>query len=229
MQPDLKNDSAVVAIQPEVGKLTTFAQALVIRSTEGYQHAATYLKTIKSMLGKIEEARTRVTKPLLEAQREVNAQAKDASAPLVAAEAQIKRAMVTYNDEQERARREAQRKADEEARQRQEKLQAQAAKAVAAGKVEKAAELEERAATVVAPVIQVEVPKVTGISTRETWHAECVDLKALVKAVAEGRAPLSLVMANDKVLGAQARSLKADFVCDGVRVWSDKNIGSTAA
>jgi hypothetical protein len=93
----------------------------------------------------------------------------------------------------------------------------------------KAEEAAQQAAMVVAPVIQREAPKVPGISSRETWHAECVDLRALVKAVHEGRAPLSFLIANDKVLGQQARSLKADLVCDGVRVWSKSGLASDAA
>jgi len=229
MQPNLKADAEVVAIQPEVGNLTSFAQSLVIKTAEGYQAAANRLMMIKSMLKKIDDAHSRVKKPILAAGRELDAQKNEASAPLKSAEIQIKRAMSDFTTEQERIRRIEQAKADEAARKQQEKLQQQAARAAASGKFEKAGQLEQRAATVVAPVIQIESPKVAGISPRETWHAECVDLKALVKAIAEGRAPLSLVMANDKVLGAQARSLKADFVCDGVRVWSEKSIAAAGA
>jgi glutamyl/glutaminyl-tRNA synthetase len=233
MQPNyavnLSAETEVVAMQPEVFRLTAFAERLVVKTAEGYSEAAQFLKSIKALLKGIEDARTRVTKPLNEALKQVNAQAKDASAPLATAESQIKRAMIAFDEDQARIRREEQRKADEAARKEQEKLRERAEKAAAAGKVEKAAELVQRAETVVAPVIQREAPKVTGVSMRETWHAECFDLPALVKAIAEGRAPVSLVMANDKVLGAQARSLKADFKCDGVRVWPEKNLGSTAA
>lgn len=209
--------------------LVAFARACAIKTAEQYSGAAEYLKSIKGLLKGIEDARTRITRPINEALRAVNAQAKDASTPLATAEMQIKRAMIAYSDEQERIRREEQRKADEAARREQEKLQERAAKAAASGKVEKAVELETRAASVVAPIINREPPKISGIGARENWRAECTDLKALVKAVAEGRAPLSYLQANDKVLGAQARSLKSDFVCDGVRVWADKNLAAGAA
>lgn len=109
-----------------------------------------------------------------------------------------------------------------------EKLEQRADATQARGE-EKAANLQAAAASVVAPVISREPPKVAGISSRENWYAECSDLMALVKAVAEGRASISYVMANDKLLGQQARSLKDHFVCDGVRVWSDKGLAAGAA
>lgn len=216
---DLKNDSAVVALQPEVSKLTTFARALVVRTQEGYQQAAEHLKAIKGMLGQIEDARTRVTKPLLQAQREVNTQAKEAAAPLEQAEKQIKLAMIAYSDEQERIRREEQRKADEAARREQQKLQERAAKAMESGKVEKAAELETRAATVVAPVIQREPPKVAGVATREVWKFEITDPAAV---------PRNYCSPDEKKIGGIVRAMKGDTQIPGVRVWSEKNLAAAA-
>lgn len=226
---NFQSDAEVVAMQPQVSQLTAFARSVVIKTAAQYTAATNYLKTIKGLRTSIEEARTRITKPLLTAQREVNAQALEADTPLKKAEGEIKKAMIAFDDEQDRLRREEQVRADAEARKKQEKLQQQASKAAASGKTERAIELEHRAAAVVAPAVQPETVRVSGISRTEHWHAEATDLRALVKAIYEGRAPLSYVIANDKVLGAQARSLKQDFVCDGVRVWSDKNIAAGAA
>lgn len=265
MQTNFNADSEVVAIKPESNKLVEFARTVVIKTAEQYEMAARYLKTTKGLLGKIDAAHARVKKPLLEAGRELDQQKNDASAPLLTAEGQIKRAMIAYTDEQERIRQEEQRRLDEAARKERERLAAlareaeakaraeeerlrkEAADAAAAGRAAEAAklaaradtaadkgaskaqELQQRAASVVAPVVSREPPKVAGISGRENWYAECTDLMALVKAVAEGRAPISFVVANDKLLGQQARSLKKQFVCDGVRVWSDKNLAAGAA
>lgn len=217
---NLNQDAAVVALQPEVSKLTAFARSLVIKTAEGYSEAASYLKGIKGMLAKIEEARTRVTKPLLQAQREVNDQAREAALPLQQAETAIKRAMIGYSDEQERLRREEQARADEAARREQEKLQARAEKAAAAGKVEKAAELEVQAATVVAPVIQREAPKVTGIGERLNWKFEIIDPAAV---------PRNYCTPDEKKIGAVVRGLKGDTQIPGVRVWAEKNIAAGAA
>ncbi len=76
---------------------------------------------------------------------------------------------------------------------------------------------------ITAPVrIQAAVPKVAGVSYRDNWKGECFDLKALVKAIAEGKAPLSLVMANATVVNQTAKALKAEFQVPGVKVWNEK-------
>lgn len=219
-QPNLKTDADVVALQPEVGKLTTFANSLVIKTQEGYAVAGRYLTTVKGLLKKIEDARTRVTKPLLEAQRELNAQANEAKAPLLEAETLIKRSMSAYTDEQLRLQREEQRKRDEAARKEREKLAEQARRAEATGKPEKAAALEQRAEAVVAPVIYRAPPKVSGIVTREVWKYEIVDASAL---------PREYTMPDDTRIGGVVRSMKGDTNITGVRVWSENQIAAGAA
>ena len=63
-----------------------------------------------------------------------------------------------------------------------------------------------------------------GAFTTSRWKAEVTDLMSLVKAVAEGRAPLECISANSTFLSAQARSFKKDGVYDGVRFYEDKSI-----
>ena len=52
-------------------------------------------------------------------------------------------------------------------------------------------------------------PKVQGVSYREVWNAECYDIKALCKAVAEGRVSTECVMPNQVALNKMATALKA--------------------
>jgi hypothetical protein len=220
VQHDLKADAEVVAIQPEANKLTEFARTVAIKTNEQYQAAANYLKSIKGLLGKIEDARTRVTKPLLAAQREVNAQAKDAAEPLQKAERLIKVAMDGFIQEQNRLRLEEQRKADEAARKQQEKLQQQAAKAMASGKMEKAAELEQLATAVVAPAIHRDPPKVAGIVTKEVWKFEIID---------PNQVPRNFCSPDEQKIGGVVRALKGDTQIPGVRVWKENQIAAGAA
>lgn len=219
-QPDLKADSVVIAIQPEVGKLTAFAQNLAIKTAQGYQTAADHLKAIKGLLKQIEDARTRVTKPLNEALRQVNSQAKEASAPLATSELQIKRAMNAYADEQDRIRREEQARADEAARKEQEKLQQRATRAASTGKVEKAAELESQACAVVAPVINREPPKVSGITSREVWKFDVTD-PSLV--------PREYLSVDETKIRKVVQALKGDTKIAGVRVYPERSLAAGAA
>lgn len=219
-QPSLKADAEVVAIQPEANKLTEFARSVVIKTAEQYQIASGYLKSIKGMLSRIDDAHARVKRPILAAGRELDAQKNEASAPLKSAELLIKRAMTDFSNEQDRIRREEQRKADEAARKQQEKLQQQAAKAIASGKVEKAVEFEQRAAAVVPAAIQREAPKVAGIVTKEVWKFEVTDPAAV---------PREYLSVDEKKIGGVVRSLKGDTNIAGVRVWSEKSIAAGAA
>jgi hypothetical protein len=186
-------------------------------------------------------------------QEEQRRQEEAAARARAEAEAKAREAERIAREQAEAARREAeaQRQAAERARQQAEAAKAagDAAAALEAARVlqdavraaekleSKADRVEERgaakvealvshAASIVAPVIQRETPKVAGLAGRENWKAECTDLMALVKAVAEGKQPLYLVMANDKVLGQQARSLKDQFKAPGVRVWNDRSFAA---
>lgn len=68
------------------------------------------------------------------------------------------------------------------------------------------------------PVILPALDKIAGLSPLETWSAEVSSLLELVKAVAEGRAPLVCLEANTKFLNQQAKSLKGEFSIPGCKV-----------
>lgn len=255
-------------ITPEVREVQAEAdQALAVateyRVTNGdeYSAAGDELKRIKAAQKRLDETRKSLTSPIDAARKRIMDLFRGPAEKLDQAEKAIKGACITYQQEQERIRREEQRKAEEAARKERERLERlriaaeqrardkeaelrrQAAEANAAerAKIEakmqaeadkaaaKQAELEQREAAVTAPVIHREAPKVAGLSTRTVWHAECTDLRALVNAIAAGRAPLSLVQANEKVIGQQVRSLKGDFEAPGIRVWSTDSMAARAA
>ena len=204
------------------------AEATAIASRADYLAVVEVLKAIKAKFKQLDGERHQLKAPTLESGRRID---KFFAAPLdflVQAERIYKRKLGAYDAVQEQVRIEEQRRLDEIARKAQEKLQQQAAKAQASNKLEKAEVLLARADAVVAPIVTRDVPKVAGLSSRENWYAECTDLAALVNAVAAGAAPLSLLMANDKVLGAQARSLKKDFLVPGVRVWMEKSLAASS-
>ena len=65
-------------------------------------------------------------------------------------------------------------------------------------------------------------PPPAPVVRREVWKCKVVDLMALVKAVAEGRAPLECVEANTVYLNKQTVRLKSEFRCSGIEVWSER-------
>ena len=99
-------------------------------------------------------------------------------------------------------------------------LQAQLAEAKAAEKVE---QLAERAATVVAPVIQREAPKVAGVATREVWKFEITDPSKINPA---------FLMPDEQKIRKQVQALKGDaaaLIGPGVKVWVERSIAAGAA
>lgn len=125
-----------------------------------------------------------------------------------------------YRAEQERrAREEADRIASEERKRlaaEAKKLERKAPRA--------AAELRQEAERV-QPIIR-EIAKPEGYSARKVWRAECVDFARLVKAVADGRAPLSCLEINQSALNKLADAFGGNNPSPGVRFYQDQ-ISST--
>lgn len=119
--------------------------------------------------------------------------------------------------EEERAA-EEKRKAEAIARKAAEDAQLAAAEALQAEGLTNAATAILEAPTVI-PKIVVEGPvKAEGTTYTDRYSAEIVDLVALVKAVAEGKAPLSAICANDAWLGQWARLTKGAESMPGVKI-----------
>ena len=65
------------------------------------------------------------------------------------------------------------------------------------------------------PLVLEATPRTAGISARETWAAECIDLKELARAVGAGEAPLKAVLPNQKFLDQHARAMGDQFRVPG--------------
>jgi hypothetical protein len=143
-------DPVIAGLTPVRASLQSFAAGLVIKNAVTYRTAAERLKVIKGALQQIEDARTRITKPINESLRETNAQAKDAAAPFLADEQVIKRAMIVYSDAQDRIREEEQRKANAIAEVERKRLQAIADEATRKANDEAAAKRREAEAAAAA-------------------------------------------------------------------------------
>ena len=60
------------------------------------------------------------------------------------------------------------------------------------------------------------VPKTPGVSKSQRWYAEVVSLLDLVKAVAEGKAPVECLEANMPVLNKLATASRSMMKIPGV-------------
>lgn len=138
--------------------------------------------------------------------------------PIKQEEDRIGHLLVDYDTEQERQRQLAQRKAEEDAQ------LAEAVQHEALGD-HQAAEAALNGQGLVQINIPKATPKVEGLSYRENWNAEVTDKLALIKAVADGKAPLAYVEPNYTVLNQAARAIKQDLnAIPGVRAVMTKSV-----
>jgi hypothetical protein len=213
-------DPSLAELSASSQSLVIDARALVIATPEAYEFAAGKLQEVKGRRKSLDELRRSMTRPLDEAKAAIMDLFRTPSERLEQAEAALKRALVAFSDEQERKRRAEQARLEEAARKEREKLQRQAEAAAAKGRDEKAAELEVRASTVVAPIAQVAAPKVAGVSFRSVWRFEVVD-PSLV--------PREYLMVDETKIGKVVAALKADTVIPGVKVREDRIASSRSA
>lgn len=156
-------------------------------------------------------------------------------APLVQAEVAIKRKLLAYEQEKERARIAEERRLQDEARRRAEELTLAVAadlemQASLTGDEDMRVEAEDiLAQPIEAPAVSVgsTMPKVQGLSYRDNWKAHpTVDVKALAGAVACGKAPITFLTPNMTALNAYARSTQGTATVPGVRFFNDRTIAA---
>lgn len=221
-----------IALVNNAGSLVAEAKPITITSAIDYTVAAEQMQKVKGISKSLDAARKELTKPLDEEKTKIMDQFKPLIGALYDAECLIKKGMIAFDQEQDRLRRIAEAEAAERARKEREKLEAQALKAAEKGKDEKAEALIEQAASVVAAPVPALAPvSVSGIAKKMEYSAEVTDLLALVKAVAEGRAPINMLQADMKVLNGLAKSLKESFdgMYPGVRLVKEAKIAARSS
>lgn len=139
--------------------------------------------------------------------------------PIKQAKKDAKQKCITWDNEQERKRREEQARLEAEARKRAEdEALALAAQAEQEGDTETAQAILEQPVQAAPVVVQRTSPAPSRLSAgRKVWSAEVVSLMALCKAVAEGKQPITLIMANQPALNKMATALKESMNIPGVK------------
>ncbi len=225
-EPVVLAENAVNKEDDQITALVMSAEALTITTAEELSASSNLLSTIKGRQKNLTELRLSITKPMDAAKKRVMEVFQPAVDRLASAERTLKGAVLTFTQEQERQRREAQAKLDEAARLESERLREEADRQRDAGHEDLAAVSEERAEVVQAPTAEAPPPPTGAVHVRTTWHAEVVDLAALAKACAEGQQPIALILPDMAKLNAMARTLKDGLSIPGVRAVSEQGIAA---
>lgn len=224
---------------PEVQQATATADKLValagsyhVTTAAEYGSAGGDLVQVNTAIARLEELRLSMTRPIDQGLRAIREFFRGPTERLERAKSQIKRAMIAYDEEQQRIAREAQRRAEEQARLAREEqerkareLEQRAAAERAAGNARAAARLEtraevaqDRAASVVAPTFVAETPKVKGVSGRRVWKYRVKDANLV---------PREYLMLDDKKIGAVVRAMRKDTNIAGIEVYDEPDLSAS--
>ncbi len=204
---------------PQRAKSTTVTDATT------YTAACELLKGIKALRQRISETFDSHISRAFQAHRALCREKQDAEAPLSEAEGILKRALVAFDDEQERLRRLEEARLREEARIREEQQQLEVAAAMEleAQRTDdhtlllEAMDLVEQPVAEPTVLVQRTTPKVSGISFRETWKYKVVDLS---------KVPREYLMLDAVKVGGVVRALKAGTNIPGIQAYPDKGVGA---
>ena len=217
------------ALQSQALDVAKEAKGLVVKDAESFRTAGEWLKNIKGLASVITTFFEPLKRKAHEAHRALTAAEKDQLAPLVEAEAHLKRGMAVYQEEEERRRREEERRLQEESRKRAEEERLQLAiDAERSGDKESAEEL--LAAPVEAPIVVVKpAASVAGVSFRDNWRGRVKDIRALARGVADGTVPTMAILPNQSFIDAQAKAGKGEIKYAGVEFYSEKIVSASRA
>ncbi len=230
------------SLKAEARSWSEKANALTIPDREACVNVSYLLRSIKGVMSDIDTAFQPELDTALEAKRTADAERKrivderDAiKAPLVQAEPIIKRKLLLFEQEQERARLDEERRLQLEAQRHAEAVTLAVAadlelQAAATGDAEMLDEANAILAQPIdAPVISVKtaMPKVQGITYRDSWKAHpSVDLKALAGASAVGQAPVSFLVPNWTAINQFARATQGAQPVAGLKFFNDRTIAA---
>lgn len=238
MQSVAEQTALIVAVAEKALTWPERARAVSVVDASSYASAGELLRGIKALRGEIAETFDPHIKRANEAHRALLEQKRQAETPLTEAERVIKDALIKYDQEQERLRREEQRRLEEEARRQAEQDALDRAAAMERegrefgddAMVQEAQQLvEEQLQAPPPPVATIAkaTPKVAGIVHRTTWSARVVDFHALVKFVASNPSHIGLLVVNQPALNAQARSLKGAMSLPGVQAVPTNDVAAS--
>jgi hypothetical protein len=252
--PAIESRPEVRALTTEIAELETRA-ALPVNSPAEYESAVDLLRHVKAAQKRLELTRTGMTGPLNETLRRINDFFRGPGDRLLAAERSLKAGLVAFDQAQERIRIEAQRRADEEARQARAKAEAEAAAArakadaearelrakaeaeAAAGRAAEAAKLQARAE------VRVEraEAKADALQTAATMAVAPVVQSARPKVAGvatrevwtfrvedETKVPREFLTIDESKLRRYVAAMKGDAKVAGVRIYSERQVAARA-
>ncbi len=213
-----------VNIESEALTMAHQAGELQIRDQESYDMAMNFLEGVRHFRRRLDGIFDPIIQKTNQAHKEAIAQKRQIEKPAIQAELIVKQRKVGFDLEQRRLQEEEQRRREAEAkRQREEALLKEAEHAENQGAaretVDAILEQPDTAPPPAAPPMH-RVDK--RVYTRDVWKGEVTNMLELIKAAASGKAPPTMLMANQTAINALAKSLRDTMDIPGLRAYCDK-------
>jgi len=208
----------------ETKALSILEQAKLVKivDSETYLQAGTFWQAIKAMIEEIKATFDPICEAAHKAHKIATAQRAKFLDPLEENSKAVKRIMSFYDAEQARkAKEEEDRLAAIEKKKAEERQLADAIAAAECGDIEESEMILNEPTPAPQVIVKKDVPKIQGGPTFSTrWSAEVVDIVALCRAIADGKASKELVLPNMVALNKLATALKSTMNIPGVRAVS---------
>jgi hypothetical protein len=200
------------------------ARSIVVKDCDTYTIAGNMWKTIRDMMKEVADTFDPIIKKQHEAHRLALEQKAKYYAPLEEAQKNIKRLMSDYDARQEQLRKEEEARLTEIARKEaEERALIDAIEAENNGDHDEAAAILDDPVYVPPTIIPKATPRLAGGPVyREVWSAQVTDIKALCRAVADGKVSPECVVGNMTVLNKMATALKKTMSIPGVMAVSKR-------
>jgi hypothetical protein len=199
--------------------LSAKAKATLVVNQEGYDCACAMLRDLATLDRRIVEHHSPIKDAAHKAHAAACAAEKKLRDPVREAVGILKRAIGSWEQEQEQKRLQAQRQAEAiRAKAEEEARLALAVEAEQHGAAEETVEEILETPMVAPPVVVAPTfQRAAGVSTQQRWTVEVVDMRALCRAIADGKASPELVEPNMTALNQIARAMKQTMNIPGVR------------
>ena len=198
-----------------------FADNFEISNQQTYEVAAMYLGDIASHIRKLGNLHKKLKAPIIEAGRNIDSMFKHPIETGKEARKILQNKMLTFVSEIEKQQRSIQDEANRLAMEVKQHAEDEALFAMAKGDDAKAKRILDELDVMPAPINNIESPSAQGVSTRSNWKCRVVDLNKLIQAVAQGKAPLSLITADLPACNKYAKAVRNTLKIDGLEFYND--------
>jgi hypothetical protein len=204
-------------------QLSQTVSALRVSDQESYNRASALVDQCDRVLERINQHHDPIIKAAHAAHKAALAAKKALADRFETIKADAKRKMTNWYLAEQRRVQEERLKAEAEARKQAEEARLREAEALAqAGMTEAADAALDAPVDLTAFIREPQAPVAgNGVCYRANWKAEVVNLMVLVKAVADGKAPMSYLEPNMTALNQAAKAFKNTQEIPGVRQFND--------